>query len=394
MTGHQELYIDGSGSDFPVAGSQNELIFTFLPGLGDYAPFARLRLNEVVYGITWEAYVKFGLFGPDDIDFTGNYPDSTVSYSIAESQDFEVTVSIPDVEAWFEPVSLPVGDYTVIDGSEWASYAGTASTDFLSARKKTVFEIIPEGTIITITATIGGATATASYTLPADEVMTYPVVTQGEVESVIGLDFTPYARTAQANWEYFFQGVEFGAVWSGGGVPDSQGSYANSNGFLATGIFEPISGSPGIGVANVLHTNTPPCVYQCEFRAFGSSGDYPGSIGLWLWDKKIGSSYGWKQVLASPGYTEKVTQELYSLSGSTNLKGYTSQSKDDWQGIRWNLDPANLSGEDPDDWVVLIHGLQWRAATLRHEAEHVLSDGSSATGWTGATSSGGKLVVS
>lgn len=396
MTGHQELYIDpGTGSDFEVAGSANELIFRFLPGLGDYAPFARLRLGAVIYGITWEAFVKFGLFGPDDIAFTGNYPDSSASYSITESQSFTVTCSIPDVETWFEVVDLPVGDYTIIDSVKWPSFGASAVADFLEARKKTVFEIIPSGTIITITATIGGATATVDYTLPSDEVMTYPVVTEGEVESVVGLDFTPYSRTAQSAWQYFFQGVEFGvASWTGGGVPDSQGSYANTNAFSATGIFNPGIGS-GFGTATVSHTNAPPCRYDCAFRGYGPDGSPLSSpLKLWLWDRHTGSSYGYKEVTASPDYSEEVVQELYALAGSTNLKTYTGQSRSQWQGIRWNIAPDTPGGEDPNDWRVMSRGLSWIPATLRHEAEVVLADGSSATGWTGVTSSGGRLVVS
>ncbi|ARU40217.1 hypothetical protein CCB80_03305 [Armatimonadetes bacterium Uphvl-Ar1] len=367
--------------------------FLFLPTT-IFRPYLRFsNLPSTAGTLNWgvNAGVLF-----DGEDTAGDFlepDDYNVDYFLEKQIGFAGSVTIPGVKEVFEVVDLPGGDYTTITGTNFPAFGGTAQADGIMAKKITFYEIIPEGTGVTVSGTLGGTAIWTWYT-PSDIPMGYPVQIIGDL--TIGSSAAPEADDIVADWRVDFEGEQLTADW-GTITPDAQGSFMDWDNAKA-GFVAVMSG--GLGESNCNMVMAPDCVYDCNFKAFTFGVSYPGSIGLWLWDKRVFSSpdwvYGYKEVVANPTYNETVRQKLHQLQGGTNLATNTTIVKEEWQGIRWNLDPDLLNSEDADDWRVQIRGTKWDALTVLQNATHDLDDGSSATGWAGSgvsvSSSGGNLV--
>lgn len=381
--GHLKVFIDTPFAEYYEQSGGCDFTFEFIPGMFNF-PYLRFLTGGSIGTVSWWCYAGF-FFDSENSDNGSQAPPSyDESYEIRVANEFYGKVTIPDVIEVFEVVDLAVGDYDTIDGSKFPSFGGTAQADGVAARKCTFYEIIPEGTEILLEATVGDASTTNSFVTPSDIVLTYPVRVLPTIEASVDLGTVGDTNQIVGDWEVLFEGEALTANW-GTITPDAQGSFIDWDNGKARAIFS-MSGS-GYGLADADMYLAPAIVYDCHFKAFSFASNYPGSIGLWLWDRAtwIGSAWvpAYKTVTASPTHFEQVVQQYYILTGGTNLSTNTSVDLQEWQGIRWNLDPANLNGEDADDWRVQIRGTQWKCYDVLQNSTFTLDNGNSATGWSG-----------
>lgn len=306
------------------------------------------------------------------------FADGSIPFTVADGFDLSATPAASwtmtaTLELFFE-VTDPILDS---DTDGFSDYGGAASKDFLTGRSVRYFERLQVGS--TLTVEVGGL---APVTL-SDVVSTAESNVVGDITHAIDRRGTIVARktTHDLNISGTFAGLACPAPYSqteGGNFFNASGGYA----LRATNAPTDSTFTACYGYS----LGSPDMEYDTDIRLYGPDGLlFSGSETL-----TIENGTETDSVTLAPNYTATMKQVLWS--GFADLNGVAKPSLgDDQRGkVRCWLSSAS---HDPLDWRMMFRGTSWVAATLQHQAEVVLADGSSATGWTGVTSSGGRLMV-
>jgi hypothetical protein len=292
-------------------------------------------------------------------------------------------------------ITIPVEDIEE-NISVSGSYGGTEVLgDGPLPQKIRVLRQLDEGGTVTVTATLGGYTATKTH-----------VIASGDVT---GIDHyctaLVTAGTAQEGAVTPSLTVSTTRVYCSGDMPLQTSRSATNAGHSAsagTGSLSVTCANPGSSTAEVLCTASATCDWPKEYtfagrlRRWDSAGtdalvatartklatdyDIAASSGLWGYD-----AYQYKEAVA------------FNLDGSTS-----SWSMDEQSPVWVYLKNSSLTTfvEDTADWRCLISGVAWDWADLVHAGTVTVEDGSSASDWaagsnTTVSATGGaiRLVV-
>ncbi len=307
------------------------------------------------------------------------FADGSLSYTVADGFELDETpeaewTMTATLELFFE-VTDPIVDS---DSDGFPDYGGAASKDFLTGRSVRYFERLQVGSTLTVE-----VTGIAPLTL-ADTVSTAESNAVGDITHAIDRRATIVARKTTHD-------LTISGTFAGLACPAPYSQTEGGNSFSATGGFAlSATNAPTDSTFTSCYgysLGSPDMEYNTDIRLYGPDGAlFSGSENL-----TIENGTETQAEVLAPNYTATMKQVLWS--GFADLNGVAKPSLgDDQRGkVRCWLTSAS---HDPLDWRIMWRGLSWIPATLRHESEVVLADGSSATGWTGVTSSGGRLVVS